>query len=135
MSRGLLIILGVVALDAMGIGLVWPILPELMRQLTGSQAVAGQYGLITGPYAPIQILFAPMRGLRSVRFGRRPVLLVSLAAAAIDYAVMASTPNIALLYVGRIVAGMAAANTAVASAYIADVTAPAEGGRRFGWMS
>lgn len=135
MNRGLLIILGVVALDAMGIGLVWPILPELMRQLTGSDAVAGQYGLITALYALMQFLFAPMLGLLSDRFGRRPVLLVSLAAAAIDYAVMASTPNVALLYAGRIVAGMAAANMAVASAYIADVTAPEERGRRFGWLS
>lgn len=135
MNRGLLIILGVVTLDSVGLGLIWPILPELLRQMAGPQAVAGQYGLLTAVYALMQFLFAPMLGLLSDRYGRRPVLLVSLAAAAIDYAVMATTPWLALIYVGRIVAGVAAANMAVASAYVADVSAPDERGRRFGWMS
>lgn len=135
MNRGLLIILGVVTLDAVGIGLIWPILPELIRQMAGPGAVAGQFGLLTAVYALMQFLCAPMLGLLSDRFGRRPVLLVSLAAAAIDYAVMATTPWLALIYAGRVVAGMAAANMAVASAYVADVSAPEERGRRFGWIS
>lgn len=135
MNRGLLIILSVVTLDSIGIGLVLPILPELIRQMSGGHMVAGQYGLITALYALMQFLCAPFLGLLSDRFGRRPVLLASLAAAAIDYAVMAMTPTMTLIYLGRMVAGVAAANMAVASAFIADITPPEERGRRFGWLS
>jgi DHA1 family tetracycline resistance protein-like MFS transporter len=135
MQRGLWIILGVVVLDSIGIGLVWPILPELIRQMSGGQMVAAHYGVLSALYALMQFLCAPLLGLLSDRFGRRPVLLVSLAAAAADYALMAVTPSMSLLYVGRIISGMMAANMAVAQAYIADVTPPEERGRRFGWVS
>ncbi|MCX5495472.1 TCR/Tet family MFS transporter [Kaistia dalseonensis] len=135
MNRGLFVVLAAVTLDAVGIGLIMPILPGLLRDLSGHELIANQYGVLIALYALMQFIFAPIVGILSDRFGRKPVLLVSLAAAAIDYALMALSPSLWFLYVGRIVSGIASANAAVASAYIADVTPPDERGRRFGWMN
>lgn len=135
MSRGLLVILATVALDAIGIGLIWPILPDLLRQLGREGDVAGEYGLLITLYALMQFLFGPLLGLLSDRFGRRPVLLVSLAGAAVDYLVLATTPYLWVIYVGRIVAGITGANMAVAGAYIADITEEKDRAQRFGFLS
>ncbi|MFP3562295.1 MFS transporter, partial [Paraburkholderia sp. SIMBA_049] len=70
-----------------------------------------------------QFLCAPLLGTLSDRFGRRPVLLASLAGAALDYLLMALAPTLAWLYVGRLIAGITGANVAVATAYVTDVTA------------
>ncbi len=78
---------------------------------------------------------APVLGALSDRFGRRPVLLVSLAGAAVDYAIMATAPFLWVLYIGRIVAGITGATGAVAGAYIADITDGDERARHFGFMS
>ena len=83
-------------------------------------------------HALMQFVFAPILGVLSDRYGRRPVLLLSLAGTAIDYLIMAFTPHLWLLFAGRAVAGLTAANTAVAMAYIADVTPEAERARRYG---
>ncbi|WP_410048241.1 MFS transporter, partial [Shigella sonnei] len=77
----------------------------------------------------------PVLGALSDRFGRRPVLLVSLAGAAVDYAIMATAPFLWVLYIGRIVAGITGATGAVAGAYIADITDGDERARHFGFMS
>jgi MFS transporter, DHA1 family, tetracycline resistance protein len=83
----------------------------------------------------MQFVFSPILGSLSDRFGRRPVLLVSLAGAAIDYAVMALTPLLSVLYLGRVIAGVTGANMAVATAYIADVSREDERAKRFGYMN
>lgn len=134
MNRALFVILTAVTLDAIGIGLIMPILPSLLRQMTGSSDIAGAYGWLIAVYALMQFLCAPILGVLSDRFGRRPVLLVSLVAAAIDYVFMAWAPSLALLFIGRVIAGIAGANMAVASAYITDITPAEDRGRRFGWM-
>jgi DHA1 family tetracycline resistance protein-like MFS transporter len=131
----LFVIIGVVALDAIGIGLIFPILPSLLRELTGDGQVSSIYGIIIAAYAAMQFLFAPILGLLSDRIGRRPVLIASLAGAAIDYLIMAFTPSLTVLVAGRIIAGITSANMSVAGAYIADISAEKDRAQRFSWMS
>lgn len=135
MNRSIFVIILVVALDAIGIGLIFPILPSLLQELTGSAEISTTYGLVLAAYAAMQFLFSPILGLLSDRFGRRPVLLLSLAGAAIDYLIMAFTPSLAVLVIGRLIAGITSASMAVASAYIADITEEKDRAQRFGWMS
>jgi DHA1 family tetracycline resistance protein-like MFS transporter len=132
MSRPLVVIFATVALDAAGIALIFPILPALLRSMTGTEDVSALFGAMLALYAFMQFVFAPVLGVLSDRYGRRPVLLLSLAGSAIDYLIMAFTPYLWLLFAGRAMAGLTAANTAVAMAYIADVTPKALRARRFG---
>jgi DHA1 family tetracycline resistance protein-like MFS transporter len=130
-----IVILITVFLDAVGIGLIMPILPGLLHNLNGSDAdVSRNYGALLAVYALMQFLFAPVLGALSDRFGRRPVLLASLAGAAADYLLMAAAPNLSWLYVGRVLAGITGANMAVATAYLTDVTPETERAARFGQM-
>ncbi len=87
-NRPLIVILSTVALDAVGIGLIMPVLPGLLRDLVHSNDVTAHYGILLALYALMQFACAPVLGALSDRFGRRPVLLVSLAGAAVDYAIM-----------------------------------------------
>ncbi|SPX19314.1 tetracycline efflux protein [Escherichia coli] len=86
-NRPLIVILSTVALDAVGIGLIMPVLPGLLRDLVHSNDVTAHYGILLALYALMQFACAPVLGALSDRFGRRPVLLVSLAGAAVDYAI------------------------------------------------
>ncbi|GIL39810.1 TCR/Tet family MFS transporter [Roseiterribacter gracilis] len=135
MSRGLYVVLATMMLDAIGIGIVMPILPGLLRALGREGDVANEYGLLVTLYALMQFLFAPLLGLLSDRFGRRPILLISLAGAAVDYLVMATTPYLWVIYAGRAIAGVTGANMAVANAYIADITDETNRAQRFGLLS
>lgn len=134
MSRPLLIILAAIALDAVGIGLIFPILPALLRDLTHETEIAAIYGAMLAVYALMQFLFAPVLGMLSDRYGRRPVLMVSLAGAAVDYLIMAFAPSLWIVFIGRAVAGITAANLAVATAYLADITPEEERAGRFGYL-
>ncbi|MEN3976746.1 Tet(A)/Tet(B)/Tet(C) family tetracycline efflux MFS transporter [Emcibacter sp. SYSU 3D8] len=134
MNKALTVILATVALDAIGIGLIMPILPSLLRELGHSSEISAQYGMLLALYAAMQFLFGPVLGALSDRFGRRPILLVALAGAAVDYLIMAMTDHLAILYVGRAIAGIAGASFVVATAYIADISLPAERARRYGLM-
>lgn len=129
-------ILITVFLDVLGIGLVIPVFPELVTEMAGGDVSNGSrvYGLFIAAYATMQFLFAPLLGALSDRFGRRPVLLVSLFGAGLDYLLLAIAPNLAWLFVARLIAGVTAANITVANAYIADVTAPADRARNFGLL-
>lgn len=135
MTRGLAIICAIVALDAVGMGLIMPILPDLLRQVGHTGDISLHYGLLISAYALMQFLFSPILGALSDRYGRRPVLLISLAGAAIDYMIMAAAPWLWLVYLSRMIAGITGANMAVATAYITDITAPDERAKTFGWMS
>nr|ASU06803.1 tetracycline resistance MFS efflux pump [uncultured bacterium] len=128
------LVLGVVTLDAIGIGLIMPVLPGLLRDLVHSDAIVGHYGVLLAIYALMQFLCAPTLGALSDRFGRRPVLLASLAGAAIDYAIMAMAPVLWVLYLGRALAGITGATGAVVGAAIADISPQEQRARRFGWM-
>lgn len=134
MNKALVVILAAVALDAVGIGLIFPILPALLREVTHTAEVATIFGVMLALYSAMQFLFSPVLGVLSDRYGRRPVLLISLAGAAIDYLVMAFAPELWMLVAGRAVAGLTSANMAVATAYITDITAESERARRFGYF-
>lgn len=133
-GRSLAIIYATVALNAAMIGLVFPILPRLIREVTHSPDVAPYVGWMAVLYAVMQFVFAPVLGTLSDRLGRRPVLLVSLAGAAINYVVMALAPQFWMLRLGRAVAGLTSANMSVATAYITDITPGEQRARRLGLM-
>ena len=135
MNRSLAAALSVVILDAMGVGLVMPVLPALLREHVQPAEVAGHYGILLSLYAVMQVCFAPLLGRLSDQYGRRPVLLISLAGSAVDYAIMAAAPTLWVLYIGRIVSGITGATGAVAAAIIADTTREEERARWFGLMS
>lgn len=129
-------ILMTVLLDTIGFGIIAPIMPALLQEISGqgisSAALFG--GWLTFVYALMQFFAAPILGNLSDRFGRRPVLLFSLATLAADYVLMSFAPNLAWLFVGRVIAGIAGATHATANAYIADVTAPERRAQAFGWI-
>jgi DHA1 family tetracycline resistance protein-like MFS transporter len=131
-NRPLIVILAAVTLDAVGIGLIFPILPKLLEEVTHVDNIAPYVGIMFALYAAMQFLFSPVLGVMSDRFGRRPVLLVSLAGAAIDYLFMAFAPELWMLVVGRAIAGLTSANMAVATAYITDITPEEKRAQRFG---
>lgn len=129
-----MLVLLVVTLDATGLGLIMPVLPTLLREFLPSHQIATHYGILLSLYAVMQVLFAPLLGRLSDRYGRRPILLASLAGACVDYAIMAATPTFWVLYVGRLLSGITAATGAVASSTIADCTSSAERAKWFGYM-
>jgi DHA1 family tetracycline resistance protein-like MFS transporter len=135
MNKRLLVILSVIALDAVGIGLIFPILPSLLKELTVSGDVSVLYGVMLAIYAFMQFVFSPVLGAMSDRYGRRPVLLASIAGATVDYLIMAFSPSLSVLFVGRAIAGLTSANMAVATTYIADITEESDRAKRFGQMS
>ncbi len=126
----------IVFIDMVGIGLIVPVLPDLLEEITGkSVAQTAQIGgWLLFAYALMQFLFAPVIGGLSDRFGRRPVLLITLLALGIDYAIMAWAPTLFWLFLGRIVAGIMGASWAAANSCIADLATPAERGKFFGIM-
>lgn len=134
MRSGTLFIVMTVVLDAMGIGLILPIMPELLQEVQGgSLANAALWGgVLSTVFALIQFVFGPVVGNLSDRYGRRPVLLVSLFFMALDYLVMALAGSIWLLLLGRLVGGITAATHATASAYMADISTPEQKAANFG---
>jgi DHA1 family tetracycline resistance protein-like MFS transporter len=133
-QAGMIFILITLFLDILGIGIIIPILPELVKEFTGGDtAMAGRYvGVIASVYALMQFFFAPVLGALSDRFGRRPVILVSLLGLSIDYVIQGLAPTIGWLFVGRAIAGVMGASFTTANAYIADVSTPADRARNFG---
>lgn len=134
MRSSAIIALLIVGLDAMGLGLIMPVLPTLLRELVPAEQVAGHYGALLSLYALMQVVFAPVLGQLSDAYGRRPVLLASLAGAAVDYMIMASAPVLWVLYIGRLVSGVTGATGAVAASTIADSTGEDSRARWFGYM-
>lgn len=132
MNRPLVVIFAAIGLDAVGIGLIFPILPRLLEDVTHTQHIAPYIGIMTALYAAMQFIFAPVLGALSDNLGRRPVLLISLAGAAINYVVMAFAPQLWMLLLGRAIAGLTSANISVATAYITDISPENERARRFG---
>ena len=130
----LIFILITVMLDAMGIGLIMPVMPDLIVEVQGgSLANAALWGgILSTVFAIMQFLFGPLIGNLSDRFGRRPVLLISLVVMTVDYLVMAVAGSMALLLVGRVVGGIATATSGTASAYVADISAPKDKAANFG---
>lgn len=123
-----------VLLDMMGIGLIIPVLPKLVTTLYGGDLSSGSlvFGLFIASYAAMQFFFAPVLGNLSDAYGRRPVILSSLAGAGFDYLMMAFAPTWKWLFVGRVISGITGANISAANAYIADVSPPEERAKNFG---
>jgi MFS transporter, DHA1 family, tetracycline resistance protein len=131
----LVFILITLLIDVMGIGLIIPVFPNLMKLLSGSETAGAQMlGIFTAIYAVMQFIFAPILGALSDRYGRRPVLLLSLLGVGLDYLLMYVAPNLGWLLLGRIIAGITGASITVANAYVADVTAPEDRARNFGLL-
>ncbi len=121
-------------IDAMGIGLIIPVMPDLLQEVRGgSLGTAALWGgILSTTFAAMQFLFGPIIGGLSDRFGRRPVLLLSLAAMALDYLVMALAGSIWLLLAGRLIGGVTSATQATANAYMADISAGEDRAANFG---
>ena len=136
MNRNLAILAMIVFIDMAGIGLVMPVMPSLIQGLTGEgiDRAAEIGGWLLFSYALMQFLFSPVIGGLSDRFGRRPVLLTTLALLGIDYAVMAWAPTIAWLVAGRLVSGIMGASWAAANSCIADAIPAERRGAAFGML-
>ena len=120
-------------LDIMAMGIVIPVLPALVEQFTGSNAEAGIYnGLFVTLWAAMQFIFSPVIGSLSDRYGRRPVILISTAGLAADFALMALAPNLWWLAVGRILGGVTSSSFTTVYAYMADITPPEKRSRAYG---
>jgi len=125
-----------VLLDMVGLGLIIPVVPAVLRELTGTDAAhASIYGgWLFFAYASMQFFCAPIVGGISDAVGRRPVLLLAVLGLGVDYALTALSPTIVWLFVGRFVAGIFGASYTTANAYVADVTPPDERGKAFGML-
>ncbi|MFT6223140.1 MAG: DHA1 family tetracycline resistance protein-like MFS transporter [Paracoccaceae bacterium] len=127
-------ILITLTIDAMGIGLILPVMPSLIREINGGglgeAALWG--GILATAFAVMQFLFGPVLGSLSDRFGRRPVLLISLGVLAIDYLVMAVAGTMWLLLLTRVIGGITSATQSTAAAFISDISKPEEKAARFG---
>ncbi|NBT50496.1 MAG: MFS transporter, partial [Marivivens sp.] len=134
MRLPIVFILITVLLDAMGIGIIMPVMPDLIQEIHGGDVGNAAFwgGILTAVFAAMQFLFGPLIGNISDSFGRRPVLLIALVIMAMDYLLMAVAGTIWLLLVGRIIGGITGATHTTAGAYMADISKPEEKAANFG---
>lgn len=120
-------------LDVMSMGIIIPVLPQLIESLSGSSSAAGLWnGVFVALWAGMQFICSPIIGSLSDRFGRRPVILVSVCGLALDYVLMALAPNLWWLALGRILAGVTSSSFTSVFAYMADITQPEDRARGYG---
>lgn len=133
-KTALLFIFITILVDVIGIGIILPIIPDLIMELTGEgNHMAIIYGMwLTTAFAGMQFLFSPVLGEISDKYGRRPILLIALLGLSIDYLIHAWAPSIVWLFLGRFLAGITGASFTVASAYIADVSTKENKAKNFG---
>lgn len=136
-KAGLSFAIATILLDAIGVGLIFPILPDLMAEVgsanIGNAAIWG--GILMSSYAVMQFTFSPLIGNLSDAYGRRGVLLLALAALTLDYLLMAVAHTFWLLLIGRIIAGIAGATYSTVTAYLADISPPSKRAANFGLIS
>jgi DHA1 family tetracycline resistance protein-like MFS transporter len=135
-QAALAFILVTLFVDILGIGIVIPVLPELIKDFVGGDiTLAGRYvGIIGAVYSLMQFLCAPIMGALSDRFGRRPIILASLFGLGIDFLIQGLAPSVGWLFLGRLLAGMMGASFTTANAYIADISSPETRARNFGMI-
>lgn len=135
-KNALLFIFITLLIDCTGIGIIIPVTPKLIEELTGGGVSdAAKYGgWLSVAYAVMQFLFSSVLGGLSDKYGRRPVLLISLLGLGIDYIFLAMAPTIFWLFIGRMIAGVSGASFTTASAYIADISAPEKRAQNFGMI-
>ncbi|GAB4496522.1 MAG: tetracycline resistance MFS efflux pump [Saprospiraceae bacterium] len=133
-APGLTFIFITLLIDVIGLGLIIPVLPGLLEEMTGGDlSTASRWGgWLMFTYAGMQFLFSPIVGALSDQYGRRPVILAALFAFAIDFVIQGFAPSIGWFFLGRILAGITGATFTVAGAYIADVSKPEERAQNFG---
>ena len=121
-------------IDVIGLGMIIPVMPKLISEMIhGSFSEAAKYGgWLMFAYAIMQFVFAPVLGNLSDRYGRRPVLLISLFGLGVDYLFLALAPTVAWLFVGRVIAGICGASFTTGQAYIADISPPEKRAQNFG---
>ncbi len=140
--NALVFILVTILLDSMALGMVAPVLPKLITQVLaghplpggGVALAAAVYGLFNTVFALMQFFFSPVIGSLSDRFGRRPLILASNIGLGLNYLLLAWAPNLAWLFVGRLLSGITGASFGTASAYIADTTPPERRSEAFGMV-
>ncbi len=130
-------ILITVLLDTLAGSIVGPVVPALLKSLTGGSMaqMSTVYGAMMVIFATMQLVMGPVQGALSDRFGRRPVILISIVGLGIQFLIMATAPDLSWLFAAMVIAGAAAGSVTAALAYIADVTAPDERPRRFGLLT
>lgn len=135
-KRAVIFVFIAVLIDSIGFGIVLPVLPQLIVELTGVRMgqAAAYGGWLSFAFAVVQFFCAPILGNLSDRFGRRPVLLSALFALGLDYLIMGVAPTIGWLFFGRIVAGITGAAYTPAYAYIADISSPEKRAQNFGLL-
>ncbi|MQP64476.1 MFS transporter [Niveispirillum sp. SYP-B3756] len=132
-QAGIPFILVTIFLDVLTFGLVIPVVPSLVRHFSADDAHAAWWmGMMVASFSIMQFLFAPVLGALSDRFGRRPVILASVAGAAIDQLFMVFAPGLVWLLAARLIAGVTAANITAANAYIADISTAENRAKNFG---
>jgi DHA1 family tetracycline resistance protein-like MFS transporter len=127
-------IFAAVLMDTVAMGMIMPVLPPLLKSLAGQGDGGGAQigGVFAAVWALMQLVVAPILGNLSDRFGRRPVLLLSMLGLGLDYVVMALAPSVGWLLVGRVISGATSASGSTAMAYVADVSTPENRARNFG---
>ncbi|KFN50985.1 hypothetical protein N790_14895, partial [Arenimonas malthae CC-JY-1] len=123
-----------VLVDVMAFGLIIPVLPHLLKKVTGGEIADATlwHGLFATGFMAMQFIASPVQGALSDRFGRRPVILISNAGLAIDFLIMALAETLPLLFIARLLSGATSASFSTANAYIADVTPPEKRSAAFG---
>ena len=135
-QAALIFIFITVLIDVLAFGVIIPVLPHLVQQFVGGDISTAAYwtGLFAFAFSLVQFFSAPIQGALSDRYGRRPVILVSCLGLGLDFIFMALAPNLAWLFVGRIISAATSASFTTANAYIADVTAPQQRAKSFGMI-
>lgn len=133
-KASLVFVILVVLIDMIGFGIIMPVFPDLIIEITGDSVAAAAIdaGWLAFTYAAMQFIFSPIMGNLSDRYGRRPILLGTLFAYAISYMLMGLAPTLVWLFIGRLITGVMGASFSVANAYIADITPPEKRAANFG---
>jgi DHA1 family tetracycline resistance protein-like MFS transporter len=135
-NSALIFILTSILIDVIGLGIIIPVMPALIQELTGEGlSQASVYaGWMMFCYASAEFLFAPVMGALSDQFGRKKILVASLFGFALDYCFLAFAPSILLFFIGRIIAGILGASYTTGTAYIADISTSENKARNFGYI-
>jgi len=134
-KKSMYFIFATIMLDMIGIGLIMPVLPDVIRRFISDPGqVTENFGYFIAIYAVMQFVASPILGGLSDQFGRRPILLGSLLGAGIDYIFMALAPTLNLLFLGRVIAGLTGASMTVANSYIADISDDSNRSSNFGMI-
>src|SRR5258708_16396723 len=129
MKKPIIVIFITIFIDMLGFGIIIPILPVFSKELGAANY---QVGLIAMSFPVMNFIFAPFWGTMSDRFGRRPIILVSVLITGLAYLLFSQTVNLWLLLLSRILAGIGSANLSVAQAYISDITSPQQRAKSMG---